>query len=409
MSNELRTEMFGGFSMTHGESGIGDAENNSTKVWNLLAYLIAYKHRKIPHEELIKVLWEDDENIQNPLGALKALVHRTREMLGELGFDGRKLVLGKRGSYYWSCDEAEMYVDTETFEHLCRNAEKMRSDKSTLPDLLKAIELYKGDFLPNLSSEAWVMPLSVYYSNKYISIVYSALDILSSQERYEDILELCRKAITIMPYEEPLNAQLIDALVHLGRYQLALNHYRQVTDMMYQQFAIAPSDEFLALYREIVKKTNLEETCISDISEKIKNGAPDKGAYYCNPPVFQEICQYDFRTKMRNGRVAFLCLVTVRAKNDEKLEQSVLSNTVQELHTTIRDSLRCGDCFSQLSASQFGILLQDTTYEKGRMVLMRIMQACYRRCPEKRIKMDYSLKQLDLLRIQEKLPGVCAE
>ncbi|MGI5971921.1 MAG: BTAD domain-containing putative transcriptional regulator [Oscillospiraceae bacterium] len=408
-SDKLNIIMFGGCSITYKASTIGDNGDNSSKLWNLLAYLITYRNREISRSELMKILWEDDEKAQNPIGALKTLVHRARKAFGELGLDGKRLILNRKGSYCLNCDEIEICVDTETFEALCQNAEKKEFDQSTLPDLLQAAELYKGDFLPNLSSETWVMPLSVYYNNKYISIVHNALNILSSQGRYEEVIELSRKAISIAPYDETLNMQLIDALRRLGRYQLALNHYHQVTEVLYQQFAITPSEELNALYKEIIKQTNLEETCISEISDKIKNGAQERGAYYCPAQVFQEICRYDARTKIRNGRVAYLCLITVRAENNEGNDKSLVNNAVKELHAAIRDSLRCGDCFSLLSASQFGILLQDTTYEIGRMVLMRVIRAFHRRFPKKSIKLDYSLKQLDPFRIDENNPDGCAQ
>ncbi len=403
-TKKLKVTMFGGLTINYGDSTMGDNGDHSSKLWNLLAYLIVNRHREISHGELIGILWEDDEDIHNPVGALKTLVHRTREMLGKMGLDGSKLILSKRGSYCWNMDEVDMYLDTELLEHLYHNAEKKRFSKESLSDLLKAAELYKGTFLCNLSSEMWVIPLSVYYVSRYISAVYKALDILSSQERYEDIIALCTKAISVELYNESLNIQLIDALVQLGRYQLALDHYRKVTDMLYQQFSTAPSEEFHALYNEIVKKTNLEEMCISDISDKIKSGAPKHGAYYCIPPVFQEICQYESRNETRSGGVALLGLFTIRDENGEGISATAaydLSIAAVGLHNTIRDTLRCGDCFSQLNASQFGILLQNTTYEKGRMVFMRVIRAYYRLYPGTHFKLENNLKQLDPLGIYD--------
>jgi len=397
--NILNITTFGGCSISYGKFAIGDNGSGSSKLWNLLAYLITNRNREITMSELLNVLWEDDEEVNNPVGALKVLVHRARKALGELGLDGKKIILSRQGSYCFDCGGIETHVDAEAFESLYQNAEKKQFDKSTLTDLLKAAELYKGDFLPNLLSVKWVMPLSVYYNYKYISVVSNALNILSSEGRYEEVIELSRKAIAISPYDETLHVQLIDALRRLGRYQLALNHYNFVTDMLYQQFAITPSEELKALYKEIIKQTNLEETSISEVSDKIKSGAPERGAYYCTPQVFQEICRYDARTKARSGGVAFLCLITVRADKSE--DKPLISSAVKELHIAIRDSLRCGDCFTLLSTTQFGILLQDITYEMGRKVLMRVITAYHRRFPGRKIKLNFSLKQLESFRSAE--------
>jgi DNA-binding SARP family transcriptional activator len=401
--NRLNITVFGGCSISYGKSAIGDNGYKTSKQWNLLAYLIIYRHREISLSELLNILWEDDEDVKNPVGALKVLVHRTRKALGELGLDGNRLILNKQGSYCFNSDGIEIHVDAESFEKLCRNAEKKQFDQSALPDLLQAAELYKGDFLPNLLSEKWVVPLSVYYNNKYISVVSNALNILSSKGRYEEVIELSRKAIGIAPYEETLHMQLIDALRRLGRYQLALNHYNYVTDMLDQQYAITPSEELKGLIKEIIKQTNIEETSITEISDKIKNEDPERGPYYCTPQVFQEICRYNVRTKARSGGVAYLCLITVRAVNSERHDISLINSAVKELHIAIRTSLRSGDCFSLLSASQFGLLLQNTTYEMGQKVLMRVIKAYHRRSHGRRIKLDYSLKQLESFRIEESI------
>ena len=46
---------------------------------------------------------------------------------------------------------------------------------------LAALDLYRGDFLPKLSSESWVIPISAYYHNLYLQTVSEPLDLLEER------------------------------------------------------------------------------------------------------------------------------------------------------------------------------------------------------------------------------------
>ena len=80
----LNVQMLGGFSISTRTKQISDRDNRSRKMWILLAYLIYHRHRIILQEELIELLWGEDEQGANPVGALKTMFHRVRMMLDKL-------------------------------------------------------------------------------------------------------------------------------------------------------------------------------------------------------------------------------------------------------------------------------------------------------------------------------------
>ena len=63
----LQVRMFGNFSIRKGEQEINDNDNRSKKVWLLLAYMIYCRNRSVTQEELVSLLWSDDESSSNPL------------------------------------------------------------------------------------------------------------------------------------------------------------------------------------------------------------------------------------------------------------------------------------------------------------------------------------------------------
>ena len=118
MEKILKVNMLGEFSITYGDNVINDGINRSKKLWMLLQYLITFHKREISQNELIELLWPNEE-ATNPANTLKTLSYRVRSMLEELGFeDGSKLVVYRRGTYAWD-PPMPCVIDVEIFDELC--------------------------------------------------------------------------------------------------------------------------------------------------------------------------------------------------------------------------------------------------------------------------------------------------
>ena len=81
----IYVNMLGGFSISIGGKTITDQNNQAKKPWSLLEYLITFRGRDIPVEELIDLFWKDEAS-NNPAGALKTLMFRVRKLLEPLGY-----------------------------------------------------------------------------------------------------------------------------------------------------------------------------------------------------------------------------------------------------------------------------------------------------------------------------------
>ena len=142
---EVYVQMLGGFSITIDGKTVTNYNNSSKKPWRLLEYLVTFRKREISPDELITLIWGDEESA-NPLGALKTLLFRSRKLLEPLGVSSRELVVQQRGSYSWGPD-LNTTVDVDLFEDLIRqSAAKGISNEQRTSLLLDAIRLYQGDF-----------------------------------------------------------------------------------------------------------------------------------------------------------------------------------------------------------------------------------------------------------------------
>ena len=132
---------------------VRETDNRARKIWLLLAYMAARRGQAIPQEELVALLWEREERSSNPANALKTMFHRLRNMMCQLdALRDRNIIIRKNGTYSWNPD-LRFTLDTETFEALCRKGFACQDDARQLKILRQALALYRGDFLPKLSSD----------------------------------------------------------------------------------------------------------------------------------------------------------------------------------------------------------------------------------------------------------------
>lgn len=147
-NNALSIRMLGGFSIRLGDMEINGADNRSKKVWLLLAYMICCRSRSITQDELIELLWSDEESSSNPVNALKTMFHRVRAMLDGLGQGvGHRLIIRRDGSYAWNPDVV-FTLDIDDFEALCASGDRAQGNEERLDKYMRALSLYDGDFLP---------------------------------------------------------------------------------------------------------------------------------------------------------------------------------------------------------------------------------------------------------------------
>lgn len=390
----LQVNLFGEFSLTYNGMSIDDSGSRSKKLWMLLEYLLVFRGREVTQNEIIELLWPD-EDVSNPANTLKVLIHRIRQTLDQLGLDGKSLIVSHRGTYSWQNNGVELVVDTDLFEKLYRKAEAEKDPEQRLTHLLRAIDVYKGDFLPKMSYEVWVVPICTYYHGLYIKLVKDAIVILNERKRFDDIIRICHNAVVVDPYDESLHISLIEALADSSRYREALSHYESATKMFYSQFGITPSQEFMAVYKRVIKMTNDVETDLTIIKGGLQEVQDARGAFYCEYEIFKEIYQLEARAQMRSGQTVFLCLLTITDANGERLKQKTLSPAMDKLMNAIGTSLRHGDVYTRFSISQYLVMLPCVTLENGEMVMERIIRRFRRDNPRSTAVIHYNVQPIE--------------
>lgn len=388
----IQIHMLGGFSLHAGSASISDAGSRSKKVWSLLAYLLCNRDRCIPQQKLIDLLWGDDSASTNPENALRITLHRLRALLDQLWPGaGRELILRKEGGYTWN-DSAAVTLDCERFETLCHasNAE----EDQRLQDVLEALSLYKGEFLPKQSSEMWVVPVSTHFQNQYLLICMEAAKLLSARGRHREAANICRNAVAAEPYHEPLHQVLMEALSASGDPKGAAAVYEALSKRLFDDFGIRPSEETRAIYRAAAHCPEDRTLPMDEILEHLQEPKGHAGAMQCDYDYFKVLCYAESRAMERSGSVTHIALLSVSSGSDKPLSKGRLDRIMEQLGDALRTNLRRGDTISRCSVSQYIIMLPKANYENSCMVCRRVMAAFSRTHPHVAVKINFMVQPL---------------
>lgn len=393
-TSTLQVRMLGQFAMRLGERRIGDGDNRSRKAWLLLAYMIYCRSRSITQEELIDLLWPGDAGSGKPANALKTMFHRVRGMLDGLGDSvGRKLIIRQHGNYAWNMS-VPLRFDADDFEALCQKGAAAKDDGERLESYLKALDLYKGDFLPKLSSETWVIPVNAFFHNLYVQTVRKTIPLLEKEKMTEQSSALCRRAIEIEPYDEEIYRSLMRNLLAQGKQREAAMVYRDLSSLLFSNFGVEPSDGTKELYRRAVRFLNDREVSLGTVREQLKESDPGEGALVCDYDIFKEIYRTIARSILRSGDAVHLGLITV-SEGKKRVSRRSRDICMGNLLEIIRANLRKGDVVARCSIQQYVVLLQQANYENSCRVLERIAKAFSRKYPHSPVVLRYSAQPLE--------------
>lgn len=394
-NNTIQIQMLGRFSLCVNGECIDDSANRSHKVWLLLAYLIYHRGRTVTQEELVELLWGQENDSANPMGALKTTLHRARATLEQLyPAAGHELIVRRNGAYTWT-DAQETEVDIAVFEKLYRQSQTCSNDEEHLELLLSALSLYQGDFLTKLSSQIWVVSIASYYHELYMQAVLEALPLLEQFGRCQDAADLCRRALRVSPYDETLYQHLMKNLLKTGDHKSAVIAYEEMSDLLLADLGVLPAEESRAIYREAIKTVNDRVISPGMLHQQLRERAPAKGALICDYDFFKLLYQVEARSVSRSGDAIHIALLSMTDEAGEELSKRSLSHAMENLQEQIRINLRRGDTASRCSASQYILMLPRANFENSRMVCERIIRAFCRQYPHSPAQLHYSVQPVE--------------
>lgn len=393
----LCAQLLGKFQITSKHGILDDSRIRSDMMTKLLSYMICHRQRSITIQELSEALWPDDRS-DNPAGALKNLMYRLRNTIKKEWGEGDYILTG-RGCYQWN-PRIPVEVDAEKFDMYSKQA-KQTEDQEIKMDLeRKAIELYKGKFLPEYSNEYWIMSLGVYYHSTYLSVVKELAGFLDKENRYAEMENICQRAIALEPLDEELYCCLLKSLIRDNKQKQAAERYRDIVNLLYDELGVRPSGELQNLYDEMMKQQHEHQSDISVIQRELKEERERHGAFLCDYGIFKKTYELEVRRAGRLGISVFLSLLSLYP--EKSLEKGspaylkVVNDGMEQMERVLLDSLRFGDVVTRYSVNQYLVMLPGCQYEDAKMVLERIQYNFYSIKKHAKIILQYGLDEMEM-------------
>ena len=353
-----------------GEIIINEEIGNSKKVWGFLIYMI--KHRSKPNLQrtLISIFWED-KGVRNPYNSLKTLVYRIRNIFTDAGYPwGQDIILSKKNTYIWN-DMIPIEADFEIFEKLCG---QLFTDNIPLEDEIevakKAFELYQGEFLGEYVSEKWVGCANAYYHSLYVRLVCYLIELYKRKDMYEEIIDLCQKAIQIDRTIEEFHYNLVYAYLKENKIWDANIRYIEATELLSHRYGMELSEKFKILYHQVIESENQIEFSIKKIKDDMAGDKKKTGAFVCDYTVFKKIYNLDRRYSERHSRNTFLVLISIMKKEDA--DDISYLREINNYFEIVAKSLRRSDVLSRCNRNQLVILLQANAEENVQCAMERV-------------------------------------
>lgn len=389
---QLHIQTFGVFSISAGGKTVSDAGKRVAIPWTLLAYLICNRGTVVSQKKLIELLWGETSDNRNPESTLRITLHRARGLLDGLWEGaGRELVIHKDDGYTWN-EEAEMVTDFDEFDRLCLTEQE--NEEERLHALQKALLLYRGSFLEKQATESWVIPLSAYYHNLYVSAVMETAKLLSDRGYHLEAANVCRDAVRHELYHEELHRLLMKELMAAGDRKQAVAVYDALSKRLFDDFGIHPGDKIREQYRAC--RSYLEEHVLSaeEVLKHLQEEEYARGALECDYDYFRVLCRSESRSMERNGNATHICLLTVTSATGKPLAKRSTDRIMRQMGDVVRLNLRRGDAYSRCSTMQYVVMLPKANYENSCMVCRRIISSFTRAHPGGNIKIGYVVQPL---------------
>lgn len=407
MMHKIKVQMFGNFRMDYNGAPFVAEKMHKESQFNRLMQAMMHNSDCGIAKDMLEEIVIGERDIDAPHTALRVIVYKTKQKLAQLGLPGKNLIYLEGGIYYWTSDieieedaaefenlyneacalekqmpqEADgeenvykeaVYDKTESAETVCDEQTKEIEDR-LLELYVKALYLYKGEFLAAYTGETWIAQEARRYHTMFEKIINESAYILRKRKQFKGLEKLGVYAAKVDPFNE-WEELIMEAMVETRRYEEAEELYTDVVDYYLRECGIYPSSKLL----EILEKYSNQMNHAHEILENIQEGMneqeeTERGGYFCSYPVFRGIYQASIRIMKRTRIPVYLMLCTLEDEEGRQVQSETKMNKYsRQLKKCVGESIRYSDIYTTYGKVQFLIMLIGLKREDCEIVKKRI-------------------------------------
>jgi len=252
---DIYIRTFGNFEVRRGDKQMHDSEWLRSQAKTLLKAIIAHGSQNVPKELVAESLWPEipPEVSKNNF---KVTLHRLRKSLEPavdktFGFSYLQV-----HDNLISLDWKLCKVDADQFEFLIQQGEsqeRKEKEKQAVDCYIRAVELYKGDYLAQDLYTDWIERKRMELKNQYIKILLKLGRIFDNRNAVYKAITYYSKAIQADPVLEEACQRLMVLYARKGKINLAIQTYKKCRQTLREEIQAEPEFFTENLYRRIIK------------------------------------------------------------------------------------------------------------------------------------------------------------
>jgi DNA-binding SARP family transcriptional activator len=268
----LRIQTLGALQIFRGDSLMHESEWDRIQPKKLLEAIISYGGRGVPKEILMDELWPEDKQVAAEKN-FKTTLQRLRKSLEPSIHKDFTFSYVHLHDNLVHLDEELCEVDAERFLLLLRMAEekeKKAETKSALSLYTEAMDIYKGDFLPDELYAPWADKKREELKRKFIELLNRVARLYERQGAIRKAIDCYNRAIQEDPLMEEAYQKLMTFYSSKGMYNDALKIYQSCKKLLKTELKTKPDSTTNAIYKQILEKVGPPRPAKREIPPKKK-------------------------------------------------------------------------------------------------------------------------------------------
>ena len=245
----LHIQTLGSFQVKRGSDVIPPNGWRREKSRQLFQLLISYRQSPLDRDRICEYLWPDADiataqrNFKITLNTLYQVLEPERDS----GSDSAFIV--RDGTTYTLRLNADLKLDSEQFARATREGLKTNSTAN----LEKAVNLYRGEYLPESLYETWAAEERERISAMFLEAADKLCTLYIQNGNYTEAIDLCQRVLVKDNCWERAYRHLMTAYNYLGdRGQLART-YQRCLQTLKDELDVTPSQETQELYKKLIR------------------------------------------------------------------------------------------------------------------------------------------------------------
>jgi DNA-binding SARP family transcriptional activator len=242
----LRVQTLGGFRVWRGSQSIPSNGWRRESARQLFQLFLTYRHAPLDRDQICEYLWPEADlttahrNFKIALNTLYQVLEPERDPGSDSAF------IFRDGATYTLRPNADLWLDAEQFSVLVQKA-----GTTDAVSLQKAVDLYQGDYLPDVLYEIWVAEERENLLSSFLESADRLTELLLSQGKYAEAIDLSQRVLAKDTCWERAYRHLMIAYDHLGDRGQVARLYRRCVQTLQEELQVSPSTETQALYEKL--------------------------------------------------------------------------------------------------------------------------------------------------------------